>query len=74
MSGGVTEDQHKFVDLLKKTIQINKNLLPQIQKRKLDKEIQMRIMKRVKDLKDELNMIENAEGPGTDIENDSQSG
>ena len=50
--------------MLQKTIQINKNLLPMITKRKLEKSIQMRIMARVKELKDELAMIEN--GPGED--------
>jgi hypothetical protein len=52
--------------MLEKTIQINKNLLPMITKRKLEKSIQMRIMGRVKELKDELAMIENgAEEEGT---------
>ena len=46
------------MEMLKKTIQINKNLLPVITKRKLEKSIQMRIMSRVKELKDELAMIE----------------
>lgn len=67
-SVGADEDQAKYVEMLKKTIQINKNLLPLIQKRKLEKSIQMRIMKRVKDLKDELAEIESggaeAEGSG----------
>lgn len=65
----ITEDQEKYVDLLQKTIQINKNLLPQIQKRKLDKTIQMRIMTRVKSLKDELKMIEDVGNPGSGDEN-----
>lgn len=48
--------------MLQKTIQINKNLLPAIQKRKLEKTIQMRIMSRVKELKDELQEIESGGG------------
>ena len=44
--------------MLKMTIEVNKKLLPSIQKHKLDREIQMRIMKRVGELKNELKEIE----------------
>ena len=52
--------------MLKKTIEINKNLLPSIQKQKLEKPIQMRIMKRMREMKSELKDIEegNLEGSG----------
>lgn len=43
--------------MLEKTIEINKKLLPAIQKQKLDKGIKMRIMKRVGELKNELNQM-----------------
>lgn len=43
--------------MLSKTIEINKKLLPSIQKQKLDKEIKMRIMKRVGELKKELDQM-----------------
>jgi acetoin utilization deacetylase AcuC-like enzyme len=54
--------------MLEKTIQINKNLLPIITKRKLEKSIQMRIMSRVKEMKDELAMIESGGDGGEDDE------
>ena len=48
--------------MLNKTIEINKKLLPLIKKKNLEKDIQMRIMKRVSELKKELKDMENA-GP-----------
>jgi len=52
------EDEGKYIEMLKMTIEVNKKLLPSIQKHKLDREIQMRIMKRVGELKNELKEIE----------------
>jgi hypothetical protein len=60
--------------LLKTTIELNKKLLPAIQKHGLEKALQIRIMKRVQELKQELKDIEDGvilgdeEDEGTDEE------
>ena len=57
--------------MLKMTIEINKKLLPSIKKHNLERDIQMRIMKRVGELKKELSEIE--AGTAGDGGEDAQS-